>query len=313
MLNEKTLIMKRYIMLSLAAAVLVSSCGTYAGQGAYVGASFGSVIGSAVGGISGGWRGSDVGTLVGMAGGALVGGAIGAQADKAREENFERKYHEHRSAAAAGSGDYVNNRHESAGDDGWYGDDDVRSHNAPRYSSDGGRSEGRDYGDGVEFDPTGSGDDTLYDFQSSDYTGSYTASEPSRVAPSMRYEEIELKDYKAAKPLEVRNARFVDDNEDNSINSDEMCKLIFEVYNVGDAPVYDVQPMVKEVTGLKRILVSGTIHVERINPGKGIRYTAMVKAGKNIKGDNAVFRVYAVKGNNVEASNVIEFKVDIKK
>lgn len=305
--------MKRIVMLSLVAAVLVSSCGTYTGQGAYVGASFGSVIGSAVGGISGGWRRSDVGTLVGMAGGALVGGAIGAKADKAREENFERKYYEHRDAATSGSNGYESNRYERSDDDDVYGDDGGNRYNAPRYNQDVYEREDRAYDDETKFDPTNSGDDTLYDFQSSDYTGSYTASEPNHVEPSVRYDEIELKDYKAPKPLEVRNARFVDDNQDNSINANEMCKLIFEVYNVGSEPVYDVQPMVKEMTGQKRIMISGTIHVERINPGKGIRYTAMVKAGKNIKGESAVFRVYAVRGSDVEASNVIEFKVDIKK
>ena len=56
--------MKKILILSLGAVILLSGCGTYAGEGAFVGASFGSVIGSAVGGISGGFRGSDIGTLV---------------------------------------------------------------------------------------------------------------------------------------------------------------------------------------------------------------------------------------------------------
>ena len=91
--------MKKILILSLGAVILLSGCGTYAGEGAFVGASFGSVIGSAVGGISGGFRGSDIGTLVGMAGGAVVGGAIGAQADNARQtqiaesrDDFDIKY-----------------------------------------------------------------------------------------------------------------------------------------------------------------------------------------------------------------------------
>ena len=65
--------MKRTLVLSVGAILLLSSCGSYAGVGAYTGGSFGSIIGSAIGGIAGGPRGSDIGTLIGLAGGAVVG------------------------------------------------------------------------------------------------------------------------------------------------------------------------------------------------------------------------------------------------
>ena len=81
--------MKKTLVVSLGAMLLLSSCGTYTGTGAYVGGSFGSIIGSAVGGIAGGWRGSDIGTLIGMAGGAAVGAAVGAAADKAEQQRYE--------------------------------------------------------------------------------------------------------------------------------------------------------------------------------------------------------------------------------
>ena len=75
--------MKKVLIFTLSALLILSSCGSYKAAGAYTGAHFGSVIGSAIGGISGGWRGSDVGTLIGMAGGAAVGAAVGAAADNA--------------------------------------------------------------------------------------------------------------------------------------------------------------------------------------------------------------------------------------
>ena len=80
--------MKRIGIWVVGAALLLSSCDTYTGQGAAVGGTFGSILGSAIGGIAGGWRGSDIGTIVGMAGGAAVGAAIGAQADKAEAEKY---------------------------------------------------------------------------------------------------------------------------------------------------------------------------------------------------------------------------------
>lgn len=278
--------MKKTLILAVGAITLLSSCGTHAGEGAYVGATFGSVIGSAVGGISGGFRGSDIGTLVGMAGGAVVGGAIGAQADKAQQADFDRRYRQHREAATSGN--------EA---DGNYGYGDTGGYDATDDES--------------GFDPTGSGDDTLYDFNSSEYTGGYTATEPEHVTPTVRYDEIKTPSKTSSLPLEVRNARFVDGNQDSHLNPNELCKLIFEVYNTSSEPIFDVQPIVTETTGNKQIQVSGTIHVEKINPGKGIRYTAMVKSGKRLKGNNAVFRVYAVHGNNNTVSNVMEFDIPV--
>ena len=284
--------MKKILILSLGAIILLSGCGTYAGEGAFVGASFGSVIGSAVGGISGGFRGSDIGTLVGMAGGAVVGGAIGAQADNARQtqiaesrDDFDIKYKQHRDAATRGNGNFSGANY----NEGTQGDDVIT------------------------FDPSGSGDDTLYDFQSSDYTGNYTASEPHHETSSVHYDKIAFKSQKKSQLLEIRNARFVDDNEDGHINQGEVSKVIFEVYNVSKHVVYDVQPLVIETTGNKRISISGTIHVERILPGKGVRYTAMVQAGKRIKGTEAVFRISAAVGSKQDASNVLVFKLPIAK
>ena len=64
--------MKKPLILLFSSVLLLSSCGTYTGSGAYVGGSFGSILGSAIGGIAGGPRGSDIGTIIGMAGGAAV-------------------------------------------------------------------------------------------------------------------------------------------------------------------------------------------------------------------------------------------------
>ena len=46
--------MKKPLILLFSSALLLSSCGTYTGSGAYVGGSFGSILGSAIGGIAGG-------------------------------------------------------------------------------------------------------------------------------------------------------------------------------------------------------------------------------------------------------------------
>lgn len=274
--------MKKSTVLSLSALLLLSSCDTYTGTGAYAGASFGTILGSAIGGIAGGPRGSDIGTIIGMAGGAVIGGSIGAQADNTQQQErprYERRYGYDRAPSSAG---HYN--------DDSYGYDDSGS---------------QDSG----FDPTNSGDDTLYDFNDSDYTGTYSATQPSKVVPTVRYDGI-----KAVKPhdnnlIEVRNARFVDDNQDGRLNAGEVCKVIFEVHNISQNTLADVQPMVVETSGNRQIYISPTIHVERMNPGRGIRYTAMVRAGSKLRDGESCFRVYAVQGNGHVVSNVSEFKV----
>lgn len=92
--------MKKMLILSLGLLLMLSSCGTYEGSGAYAGAHFGSIVGSVIGGINGGWRGSDVGSLVGMAGGAIVGAAIGKAADEKAEARAVERYERHRQANA---------------------------------------------------------------------------------------------------------------------------------------------------------------------------------------------------------------------
>ena len=92
--------MKKVILLMLCSSLVMSSCDTYTGSGAYAGGSIGSILGSAIGGLSGGPRGSDMGTIIGMAGGAVVGAVIGSQADQAqadREAAYQQDRVERRS------------------------------------------------------------------------------------------------------------------------------------------------------------------------------------------------------------------------
>lgn len=112
--------------------------------------------------------------------------------------------------------------------------------------------------------------------------------------------------------MEIVNARFVDDNQDNKLNRNETCKVIFEVFNRGNRPVYDVVPTVVETTGNKHIYISPNIHVEKIDAGKGIRYTAMVKADSRLKPGIAQFCVSVIHGDKA-ISKVNEFNIPTTK
>ncbi len=268
--------MKKVILLMLCSSLVMSSCDTYTGSGAYAGGSIGSILGSAIGGLSGGPRGSDMGTIIGMAGGAVVGAVIGSQADQAQADRD-----------AAYQQDRVERR--SVND---YG-------NAP-------------VTDNPEiFDSNNGGDDRLYDFKGKDYTGDYSAQQPTTSMPTATVEELGAR-FSYSPTLEIVNARFVDDNEDNFLNRNETCKVIFEIVNRGHAPVYDVVPTVVETTGNKHIFISPSIHVEKISPGSGVRYTAMVKSDRKLKDGMARFCVSVIhEGKSI--SKVNEFNIPTKR
>lgn len=274
--------MKKVFVITVGAALLLSSCGTYTGSGAYAGASLGSILGSAIGGISDGPRGSDIGTIVGMAGGAIVGSAIGA----AKDQKDRQDVHDH----------YQRVMQRKA--------QEKAAQNSNSYQQQGYDDSG--------FDASMGGDDRLYDFQSSDYTGNYTAQQPTTMMPMSSSVEQLVQGLDYAETIEIRNARIVDSNQNSVINRNEVCKVIFEIYNHGRDPIYDVQPTVVETTGNKHIFISPNMHVERIDPGKGIRYTAMVKADNRLKDGTARICVSVLQGNRA-ISKVCEFNVPTKK
>mgnify|MGYP002627288496 FL=1 len=115
--------MKKMLLTLMGSVLLMSSCGTYTGEGAATGAAFGSILGSAIGGISGGWRGHDIGMIVGMAGGAAIGAAVGAAADQQEQKKYEAyqrdRYGYQRGNASYGNGSYGNDRYSSSDDSGF--------------------------------------------------------------------------------------------------------------------------------------------------------------------------------------------------
>lgn len=264
--------MKKLFITAICFSLLLSSCDTYTASGAFAGGSMGSVLGSAIGGLAGGPRGSDMGTLIGMAGGAMVGAAVGSQADQRQQQRYEQRQRQY----------------------------DHRQERTRSYS--GSQDE--------VFDSTNSGDDRLYDFNGKDYTGNYSAQKPTTSMPSSTVEELGAR-FSYSPSLEIVNARFVDDNENNVLNRNETCKLIFEVMNRGKQTVYDVVPTVVETTGNRHIYISPSVHVEKIEPGTGVRYTAMVKADNRLKDGSARFCVSVIHGGQA-ISKVNEFNIPTK-
>ena len=273
--------MKKSLTIALSSLLILSGCDTYAGSSAYLGSNIGAILGSAIGGINDGPRGSDVGTIIGMAGGAVVGAIIGNSADQRAHDEMV----EHREAVKQRRMEQQQNEMPES---------NYSSNDTDNYTS--------------GFDATNSGDDRIYDFSSSDYTGNYSAQAPKEQMPQNSSVEDMAQSFTYTPSIEIRNARFVDDNEDGKIQRDEICKIIFEVINRGNQPLTDVVPTVIEANGNRHIFISPSMHIESIAPGKGIRYTAVIKADSRLKEGNARFCVSVIQG--VKAiSKVSEFNI----
>ncbi len=108
--------------------------------------------------------------------------------------------------------------------------------------------------------------------------------------------------------LKVRNIRFIDDSRTRSINAGENSKVIFEVINEGNDIIYNVVPIVEQLTDMKYIGISPSVMIEKINPGEGIRYTATIYAGPKLKNGEVTLRV-AVSDENGSICDPREFTV----
>ena len=286
--------MKKSFVIGMSALLLLGSCDTYTGSGAYMGTTLGSIFGSAIGGIAGGPHGSDVGTVVGMIGGAVAGAAIGQATDQKQQAQREADIADMRARRAE-------RQAERAQQSGTYNYGNQNYDNNNNYSS---SSSNTDSG----FDASNSGDDRLYNFKGSDYTGNYSATQPQETMPMESSVENLAGNLKYTPNIEIKNARFVDDNKDGKIERGEMSKIIFEIYNRGNQTLYDVVPTVVESTGNRHIIISPNMHVESIQPGKGIRYTALVKADNRLKDGSAKFCISVVQGEK-KISKVCEFDI----
>lgn len=133
-------------------------------------------------------------------------------------------------------------------------------------------------------DTTNSGDDRIDFDANSSSTLPNNNPDTSVSMDAGRVEQI----YGAKKASEsgkitIKNVRFVETAEHNVLHGGEVGKVMFEMYNETQAPIYNFMPTVVEADGNKRIYISPSVRVENIMPGQGLRYTATVKADKRIK------------------------------
>ncbi|WP_337616693.1 hypothetical protein [Prevotella sp.] len=287
--------MKKTIVLAMSAVLLVSSCATGAGSGAYAGSSLGAILGSAIGGIAGGPRGSDIGTIIGMAGGAVVGGAMGDAAERQqRQEQYEM---------LSRRNERIQRQKQSQGVQRQYGDDTYTYGNNQD-----------NFNPNDMVDKTNSGDDRIdlgVSPQNNQNGVRKSLAENQTSIESSRVEQI-TSGVPATGKLTIKNVRFTDTDGDGRLNGGEIGRVVFEIYNDTQSPIYNFMPTVVEADANKRIYISPSVRVENIMPGQGLRYTATVKADRRIK-DGQIRLMVSAQKDGRPISYITVVKVDTQR
>lgn len=110
----------------------------------------------------------------------------------------------------------------------------------------------------------------------------------------------------------ISNIRFVNSDDDLVIKRGEECKLIFEIENAGALAVYNVTPIINEISGNKNIYISTPIQIAYLKSGDKVRYTAVIKGGNRLKNGKANFELYTLNSDG-EKSETMTFSLTTAK
>ena len=123
-------------------------------------------------------------------------------------------------------------------------------------------------------------------YRTSDYNNGYDAN------------DYQYSSYSPYANIVIENLRFVDSNNNNSLDAGEHAKLVFDIRNMGNDYVYDIAPVIT-ASGTKQVYLSPTAIVSELAPGRAVRYQAEVVATNKLKNGNADFNIGFSNGNQI--------------
>jgi len=131
--------------------------------------------------------------------------------------------------------------------------------------------------------------------------------------PAYGYPDSRGYDARIPDELEIQRLMFMDANHDYVLTRGEEARVVFEIFNNSDKPLYRIRPNVSEINGNRHIEVSDDVMIESIAPGKGIRYTALVRADNRLRDGEAVFRICVFQGNKKIVSQTRDLRIQTRK
>ena len=97
--------------------------------------------------------------------------------------------------------------------------------------------------------------------------------------------------FKITPLVELRNVHLMEADGDGVLRRGEQMKLVFELMNRADRTLYNVCPMVTDLTHNKHVFISPNMAIESIATGTGVRYTATIQADNRLKDGELVIHI----------------------
>ena len=237
------------------------------------GAYVGGEFGHVIGSAIGSIQGGRRGYAMGTVIGTVGGAVAGAAIGAAVEAAQERKYN-----------DMVRQELLPPSERGY-----DRAYNAPRTGANRGFRFDR-------IDGTGQADDRI------DFDGDMGD------VPELTVEQLSRRP-----AIEIRHAAIYDSDHNGVLTRGEECTVVFEIMNNTGNVVYDIYPIVEDVTANRHVTVSPNLRVESIAPYQGVRYTATILGGNKLKDGEIQVRVAVAHGDQVIESQTKQFAVPTRK
>lgn len=108
--------------------------------------------------------------------------------------------------------------------------------------------------------------------------------------------------------LEIKNIVFADNNNNRMLEGGETAYITFEISNHSSRPIYNIAPVI--TSDNRRIAISPTATIAKIDAGRGMRYKAMVRAQSNVRSGMTTFSIgFAEKGNRLDQAKTFHINV----
>lgn len=110
--------------------------------------------------------------------------------------------------------------------------------------------------------------------------------------------------------LSIDNVVFADQNGNRVLEGGETAYLTFDIHNTSSQPIYNIAPVI--TCNNRRIKISPTATIARIDAGRAMRYKAVVMAQGNVRSGQAIFNIgFAERGNRLDPAR--SFRINVRR
>ena len=110
--------------------------------------------------------------------------------------------------------------------------------------------------------------------------------------------------------LSIDNVVFADNNGNRVLEGGETAYLTFDIHNTSSQPIYNIAPVI--TCNNRRIKISPTATIARIDAGRAMRYKAVVMAQGNVRSGQAIFNIgFAERGNRLDPAR--SFRINVRR